>query len=100
MTRSVGNGRIRTVTFDFGNTLLPVDPAGLVRVVDRTADAIVERLGPFDRDAVLAACPDERDRQLAEEVPRYREDARRGHDNGIVADLEPDGLSGLGVALA
>ena len=64
---------VRTVTFDFGNTLLPVDRSGLERVVERTIDAVNVRLGPFDRAAFLDAWRDERDRQFAEEVPRFRE---------------------------
>ncbi len=64
---------VRTITFDFGNTLLPVDRAGLRRVVELTADEVVARLGPFDRTAFLDAWAEERDRQFAEEVPQFRE---------------------------
>lgn len=64
---------IRTVTLDFGNTLVPVGSAGLRRVVERTADAVIERCGPFDRDVFLAAWAEERERQFAEEVPQFRE---------------------------
>jgi putative hydrolase of the HAD superfamily len=64
---------IRVITFDFGNTLVPVDRAGLGRVVERTADEVVARLGPFDRAAFLEAWAEERERQFAEEVPRFRE---------------------------
>lgn len=64
---------IRAITFDFGNTLVPVDRAGLRRVVVATGEAIVERLGPFELDAFLAIWAEERARQFREEVPRFRE---------------------------
>jgi putative hydrolase of the HAD superfamily len=64
---------LAAVTLDFGNTLVPVDRAGLLRVVDITARAIVERSGPFELDAFMAAWAEERERQFREEVPRYRE---------------------------
>lgn len=64
---------IEVVSFDFGNTLVPVDRAGLARVVDRTARAVSERCGPFDPERFLAAWAEERSRQFAEEVPRFRE---------------------------
>jgi FMN phosphatase YigB (HAD superfamily) len=64
---------VRAITFDFGNTLLPVDRAGLRRVVELSADEVVARLGPFDRNAFLDAWAEERDRQFAEEVPQFRE---------------------------
>lgn len=64
---------IRAITFDFGNTLVPVDRAGLRRVVEATGEAVVERLGPFELDAFLAIWADERARQFREEVPNFRE---------------------------
>jgi FMN phosphatase YigB (HAD superfamily) len=72
--------RVDVVTFDFGNTLVPVDRAGLERVVERTAAAVVERCGPFPEAAFLEAWAEERTRQFAEEVPRFRggETAPRG----------------------
>lgn len=66
-------GGIRAITFDFGNTLVPVDRAGLRRVVETTARAVVERCGPFDLDAFLAAWAEERERQFAENLPSFRE---------------------------
>lgn len=63
----------RAITFDFGNTLVSVDRAGLRSVVEATADAVIVRLGPFDRADWLAAWNEERDRQFREEVPRFRE---------------------------
>jgi FMN phosphatase YigB (HAD superfamily) len=63
----------RAITFDFGNTLVPVDRASLRRVVDETARLVSERLGPFDRTEYLAIWHEERDRQFREEVPRFRE---------------------------
>lgn len=64
---------VEAVTFDFGNTLVPVDRAGLRRVVDRTAERVVERLGPFSVDRFLEVWAEERERQFREEVPRFRE---------------------------
>jgi FMN phosphatase YigB (HAD superfamily) len=64
---------IRAITFDFGNTLVAVDRAGLRRVVEATGEAVIERLGPFSLDAFLAIWAEERARQFREEVPRFRE---------------------------
>ena len=64
---------VRAITFDFGNTLVRVDRAGLRSVVEATADAVVVRLGPFERAEWLAAWNEERDRQFREEVPNFRE---------------------------
>jgi putative hydrolase of the HAD superfamily len=61
------------VTFDFGNTLVPVDRAGLVRVVDITARAVVDRCGPFELAAFMAIWAEERERQFREDVPQFRE---------------------------
>jgi FMN phosphatase YigB (HAD superfamily) len=60
------------ITFDFGNTLVPVDRAALEAVVASLADAVAARLG-VDREAFLAAWGEERARQFREEVPRFRE---------------------------
>ena len=68
-----GLDRLRAVTFDFGNTLVPVDRAGLQNVVDVTARAVVARLGPFERTSFLEIWAEERERQFREEVPRFRE---------------------------
>lgn len=64
---------IEAITLDFGNTLVPVPAAGLRAVVDATAGAMAERLGPFDRDEVLRVWIEERERQFREEVPQFRE---------------------------
>lgn len=61
------------ITFDFGNTLVAVDRPRLRRVVELTADAVSERLGPFELAAYRAAWDEERARQFREEVPRFRE---------------------------
>jgi putative hydrolase of the HAD superfamily len=65
--------RYEAITFDFGNTLLPVDRAGLRAVVEVTGRRIVDRLGPFPLEAFLAIWAEERARQFREEVPRFRE---------------------------
>jgi FMN phosphatase YigB (HAD superfamily) len=64
---------LRAITFDFGNTLVPVDRAGLQGVVETTGRAVTERLGPFGLDEFLAIWAEERERQFREEVPRFRE---------------------------
>jgi len=65
--------RIEAVTLDFGNTLVPVSAAGLRAVVRITAEGIAARLGPFELDDVLVAWAEERERQLREELPQFRE---------------------------
>ena len=64
---------LEAISFDFGNTLVPVPRAGLRRVVETMADEVIERCGPFDRVSFLAVWGEERDRQFAEEVPELRE---------------------------
>ncbi|MFL5770592.1 MAG: HAD family hydrolase [Chloroflexota bacterium] len=64
---------LRAVTFDFGNTLVPVGAAGLGGVVEATGRAVVDRLGPFDFDDYERVWAAERDRQFREEVPEFRE---------------------------
>jgi putative hydrolase of the HAD superfamily len=66
-------GGIRVVTFDFGNTLVPVDRAGLRRVVEITGSWVVDHLGARDIETFLAIWGEERERQFREEIPRYRE---------------------------
>ncbi len=64
---------IEAITFDFGNTLVPVTGPDLRGVVAVTADAMALRLGPFDREAVLRAWAEERERQFRDAVPAFRE---------------------------
>ncbi len=64
---------IAAITFDFGNTLVPVGRAALRNVVGRTADAVCARSPDLDRSAFLDAWADERERQFREEVPLFRE---------------------------
>jgi FMN phosphatase YigB (HAD superfamily) len=64
---------IRAITFDFGNTLVPVGRAALGRVVELTADVVTERIPGIDRAAFLVAWAEERERQFREEVPQFRE---------------------------
>lgn len=76
LTRMPHDVRIRglaAVTFDFGNTLVHVDRAGLRRVVEATAEQVCARTGIADRSAFLVAWGEERERQFREEVPRFRE---------------------------
>jgi FMN phosphatase YigB (HAD superfamily) len=73
MSAGLGLADIEAVTFDFGNTLVPVDRAGLRRVVELTAERVAERLGPFPAAQFLETWAEERERQFREEVPRFRE---------------------------
>ncbi len=72
--RSVPGSRppLAAITFDFGNTLVPVDRAALEAVVAALADAAAPAYG-VDREAFLVAWAEERTRQFREEVPRFRE---------------------------
>jgi FMN phosphatase YigB (HAD superfamily) len=64
---------VSAITFDFGNTLVPVTRDALEHVVDLTATAICDRWNDLDQGAFLAAWAEERDRQFREEVPQFRE---------------------------
>ena len=70
---TIRGAEIAAITFDFGNTLVAVDRAGLRAVVARTADAVCSRDPEIDRAAFLAAWAEERERQFREEVPQFRE---------------------------
>lgn len=70
---STGLRDVHAVTFDFGNTLVPVGRSALRRVVELTADAVVERDPRIDRSAFLVAWIEERDRQFRQNVPQFRE---------------------------
>jgi HAD superfamily hydrolase (TIGR01509 family) len=61
------------ITFDFGNTLVRVDRAGLRSVVGTTAAALVARGAVSDEPTFLAAWVVERDRQFRLQVPRLLE---------------------------
>lgn len=64
---------VRAVTFDFGNTLVPVERAALRGVVEITAARVTENLGLATPADFLATWAEERDRQFHEEVPQFRE---------------------------
>ena len=66
-------GRLEAITFDFGNTLVPVDRMALRGVVEVTGRAAADRLGPFQLTTFLEVWGEERERQFREEVPRFRE---------------------------
>jgi FMN phosphatase YigB (HAD superfamily) len=66
-------GGIRAVTFDFGNTLVPVGRDGLRRVVEITADQVARAVTGVDASEFLLAWAEERDRQFRENVPQFRE---------------------------
>lgn len=73
MTSGFDRASVAAFTFDFGNTLVPVDSAGLRAVVEATGRAVCERLGPFAFDEYLRVWRAERDRQFREDVPQFRE---------------------------
>ena len=64
---------IDAITFDFGNTLLPVARADLRRAVTLMAERAAARLGPYDVGVFLDMWAEERDRQFREELPQLRE---------------------------
>jgi HAD superfamily hydrolase (TIGR01509 family) len=64
---------IRAITFDFGNTLVPVGHDALRAVTERTAVEVAATLRLGDPAAFRAAWAEERERQFREEVPRFRE---------------------------
>jgi FMN phosphatase YigB (HAD superfamily) len=64
---------IEGITFDFGNTLVPVERVHLHRAVELTAERVATRLGPFETAAFLRVWAEERQRQFREEVPQMRE---------------------------
>ena len=66
-------GAIRAVTFDFGDTLVPVSAPAFRAVVREAASDVVRRLALGDREVYLAAWSEERDRQMREDVPAGRE---------------------------
>jgi FMN phosphatase YigB (HAD superfamily) len=64
---------IGAVTFDFGNTLVPVHSAELTEIVARTAACAVSRCRDVDDEAFIRTWTEERDRQLRENLPLMRE---------------------------
>jgi FMN phosphatase YigB (HAD superfamily) len=64
---------IEAITFDFGNTLVPVGRAALRQVVDLTADTVSSNIAGIDRAEFLVAWAEERERQFREEIPQFRE---------------------------
>ena len=64
---------VRAITFDFGNTLVPVGRDGLEDVTQRTAAEASATLRLATPAAFRAAWVEERDRQFREEVPAFRE---------------------------
>jgi len=65
--------RVDAITFDFGNTLVQVDRAGLRRVVEVTAGHVTERSGIEDVGGFMLVWAEERERQFRVEVPRFHE---------------------------
>ena len=64
---------VAAITFDFGNTLVPIRREDLVAVVGEMTEQVRGRSGPFPAGAFETAWAEERSRQFAEEVPRLRE---------------------------
>lgn len=65
--------QVAGITFDFGNTLIRADWAGLRAVVATTAARLREHAAIGDEAAFLAAWAIERDRQFRLQVPRLLE---------------------------
>jgi HAD superfamily hydrolase (TIGR01509 family) len=70
---SVAPLAVRGITFDFGNTLVRVDRAGLRAVVTTAAEQLLRDGSISDLDAFRRAWVVERDRQFRLQVPRLRE---------------------------
>ncbi|MES1239408.1 MAG: hypothetical protein ABUL57_00950, partial [Chloroflexota bacterium] len=64
---------VSAITFDFGNTLVPVDRSWSRGTIVATADALTRTGMIRDEAAFIAAWAEERDRQFREEVPLFRE---------------------------
>ncbi|HET7031252.1 MAG TPA: HAD family hydrolase [Candidatus Limnocylindrales bacterium] len=64
---------IAAITFDFGNTLVPVSRDGLRGVVERTAADVADTDPRIDAATFLTVWAEERERQFREEVPQFRE---------------------------
>lgn len=68
-----GRLAVAAITFDFGNTLVPVGRTGSRAVLNATAQA-ARRAGAIDDEpAFVATWAEERDRQFREDVPELRE---------------------------
>jgi FMN phosphatase YigB (HAD superfamily) len=72
VSRRAKDRPLLALTFDFGNTLVPIDRSALQAVVGALADAGGARFG-VEPAAFLAAWGEERERQFREEIPRFRE---------------------------
>ena len=68
---------LEAITFDFGNTLVPVSAADLALVIDRTADWVEEHCPGIGAADFKAAWAEERERQVREEIPQMRGTASR-----------------------
>jgi FMN phosphatase YigB (HAD superfamily) len=64
---------LRAITFDFGNTLVPVGGSGLQAVVEQMIGTVAAQLEGIDPRAFGTAWEEERERQFAEDVPLGRE---------------------------
>jgi FMN phosphatase YigB (HAD superfamily) len=68
-----GYSGLAAITFDFANTLVPVDRRGFRGVVERTAAEAAAPCQIEDQAAFISAWDEERDRQFREDVPAGRE---------------------------
>jgi putative hydrolase of the HAD superfamily len=64
---------LRAITFDFGNTLVPVGGSALQEVVDQMIGTVARQLDDVDPARFGVAWAEERERQFAEDVPQGRE---------------------------
>ncbi len=69
---------IRAVTFDFGDTLVPVSAPAFRAVVREAAGDVVDRMHLGDREEFLAAWAEERDRQMREDVLEHNREMDMG----------------------
>ncbi len=70
---SPGSTAIRAISFDFGNTLVPLGRDDLREVVRRMTGQVAARSGPFEEHQFSDAWAAERGRQFSEDVPRMLE---------------------------
>jgi FMN phosphatase YigB (HAD superfamily) len=64
---------LQAITFDFGNTLVPVGGSALQAVVEQMIGTLATQIEGVDPHAFGSAWDEERERQFAEDVPQGRE---------------------------
>ena len=64
---------LRAITFDFGNTLVPVGGPDLRAVVDQMIETVSGRIVGIEPSSFASTWAEERDRQFRDDVPLLRE---------------------------